>query len=321
MIRKDMSGPLPIAKSNSVRFTPDGTRLVVVGQRVAIWNLETRKRQGSYRPFAHPNHLDISPSGRHAVVKNTSGALCIMTLDEAPTMRVLPHRFGEGSGAVFSADGESIVDGCWGGQFTVWSAETGQPVQGDVIDGAMITALACDARREQFVFHRQPMHDGRSTPVPDEALVVRHWPIYDNVELTLCADWGPVTVPAFSPDGRLLAVAQLDALTIIDVGRRVEVVSRALDGTFGAGQAVSWSPDGRWVACIEAHQLSVFDAATLERRARRPVDYACDVAFSPDGRFVAIGAWSNGVLVAVDDLEPWAEGDPVALGPHPQDAG
>jgi WD40 repeat protein len=293
--------------------------LVVVGQKVAIWNLQTRKRQGAYRPFAHPSHLDIAPSGLHAVVKSTSGALCVMTLDDKPSMRALPHRFGEGSEALFSADGEAIVDGCWGGQFTVWSAATGKPVLGDTIEGAMITSLACDARREQFVFHRQPMRDGRSTPVPDEALVIRRWPIYDNLEITLGAAWGVMTAPAFSPDGRHLAVAQRRALTVIDVTNGVELASRALDVTHVAGQAVAWSPDATWVACIEAHQVSFFDAGTLERRARYPVDYACDVAFSPDGRQVALGSWADGVLLAVEDLQPFSDSDEVARGPHPDD--
>ena len=317
--RAGRPAPLPIARSHCVRFTPDGTRLVVVGQRVAIWNLRTRKRQGAYRPFAHPSHLDIAPSGLHAVVKSTSGALCVMTLDDAPSMRALPHRFGEGAPALFSADGEAIVDGCWGGQFTVWSTATGKPVLGDTIAGAMITTLACDARREQFAFHRQPMRDGRSTPVPDEALVIRRWPIYDNVEITLGAAWGHRTVPAFSPDGRHLAVAQLRALTVIDVTNGVALASRALDGKPGAGQAVAWSPDATRVACIEAHQVSFFDATTLERRARYPVDYACDVAFSPNGRQVALGSWVKGVLLSVDDLEPSSDLDEVACGPHPDD--
>ena len=305
--------PLPLAKSYRITFTPDGNRLVVVGQRVAVWNLQTRKRQGSYRPFAHPSHVDMAPSGRHCVVKSTSGELCVMTLDHPPTMTRLPHRLGEGAEALFTAGEDALVDGGWGGGFVVWDIATGEMRHGWKVEGAMITTIVCDGPRERFFYHRQPMHDGRSTPVPTEALVLRRWPFADHPEERLLVhDWDHGATPAFSPDGRLLGVAGRSYLLVLDVETGEERVSRALDPSVSCSHALAWSPDGTQIACIEGHQVSFFDAATLARRARHVLDFASDVAFSPDGRLVALGAWSNGVVMAVDDLEPWSEAGDVA---------
>ncbi len=304
--------PLPIAKSNRVAFTPDGHRLVAVGQRVAVWNLQTGKRQGSYRPFAHPCHIDMAPSGRRCVVKSTSGAVCVMSLDDPPAMTVLPHRMGEGSEAVFTADEAAIVDGGWNGGFVAWDATSGEMLYAERIEGAMIASLVCDGPRERFVYHRKPMRDGRSTPVPSEALVLRGLPFDEQPEFLFEGAWGVQATPAFSPDGRLLAVAGRSYLRVVDAATRAEVVSRALDPAMSCTHAVAWSPDGAQLACVEGHQVSFFGAATLARRARHVLDFASDVAFSPDGRLVALGAWSNGVVMAVEDLDPWSEAGDVA---------
>ena len=303
--------PLNIAASYEVAFTPDGQRLVAVGQRVAIWNLATRKRQGAYRPFAHPSSVDVSPSGAHCIVKSTGGELALMSLDAQPVITKVPVReAAEGAAALFSPCGEFVVDAGWDGGLAVRALPSGKVQFKKTFRNRMLPHLACDARRELYVFHR---HATSEKPVgPADELVLRRWPFDAHPEVSIAGDWAMDVAVTPSPDGRRLGVAQRDRLSVVDVATGATLAARALDDGVSVDISVAWSPDGALLACIESQQVSFFDAATLARRARHALAYASDVAFSPDGRLVALGSWEKGVVMAVGDLAPWAEGDPVA---------
>ncbi|WP_234048664.1 nSTAND1 domain-containing NTPase [Streptomyces liliifuscus] len=98
------------------------------------------------------------------------------------------------------------------------------------------------------------------------------------------------TVAAFSPDGRILAVAGGGLVRLLD-----PVTSRKLR-TFtvpdGAVRGMAFSPDGRTVAASSAAAVRVWDVAAGRLRHRFTSDSEA-VVFSPDGRMVA-AAGRNG---------------------------
>ncbi|WP_165231673.1 PD40 domain-containing protein [Aquisphaera insulae] len=120
------------------------------------------------------------------------------------------------------------------------------------------------------------------------------------------------TALAFSPAGKALAVATMDAqssysldetslrsgngvtLTIWDVSdERHPTLARRIAGLFGIIWALSFSPDGDTIAAATATpELRLWDVATGRERPpfrghRRTVH---GVAFSPDGKWVATGS-------------------------------
>lgn len=66
------------------------------------------------------------------------------------------------------------------------------------------------------------------------------------------------------------------------------------------GSRLAWSCSGE-VAVVENHSVGFYDD-TLELIRRVSLEYACYVAFSPDGSMVALGSWSNGLVVPLSQL-------------------
>ena len=124
--------------------------------------------------------------------------------------------------------------------------------------------------------------------------------------------WGE----AFSPGGRILAVASTSRLVLWDVAdpaRPRLLRSLAADPLvsdnpgpvpFGVGQGdLVFSPDGRTLASVSGHdQVTVWDVARPARAARiatvaGPGDYFAALAFSPRGNLLAGVTYHGSVLV------------------------
>ncbi len=64
---------------------------------------------------------------------------------------------------------------------------------------------------------------------------------------------------------------------------------------------MSWSPSGDLLAANGPTQAAEF-SRELSHEFSEEVEYNCDVAVSPDGKLLAVGAWgSAGIVVALDD--------------------
>ena len=102
------------------------------------------------------------------------------------------------------------------------------------------------------------------------------------------ARWGKgwVAEIAFSPDGRLLAVASSIGVYLYAADLR-EVRFLPTDAPV---RSVAFSPDGRALALAsEDRTIRLWDAASgaLLRTLEGHTDYVNSVAFSPDGRLLA----------------------------------
>ena len=172
--------------------------------------------------------------------------------------------------------------------------------------------------RERFHAHPSEINaiavsgDGRTlyTVATDARLAI--WDLAGDRRLDRRFDAGPPLVNpddqypkgmALSPDGRTLAVAQIDG-TVQFVDTRTFERRRRLQAVRGAATAVDFSPDGRRLAVLsERGQVTLWDARTLRPAGelRGLQGFSQAIAFSPDGSLLA-GADLNpdvnsGVLV------------------------
>ena len=133
----------------------------------------------------------------------------------------------------------------------------------------------------------------------------------------LSAGSGALWGEAFSPDGRILAVASTSGLVLWNVAdparprllRRLAVAPLPLDNTgppvpFGVTQGdLVFSPDGRMLASVSGRdQVTVWDVARPARAARLatlagPHDYFAALTFSPRGNLLAGVTYHGSVLV------------------------
>jgi WD40 repeat protein len=102
----------------------------------------------------------------------------------------------------------------------------------------------------------------------------------------------------FSPDGKTLAVADSNTVSLIDVSASApaERLKLALDDRgWGAELKVVFSADGSRVVTIGGRTVTLWDAADGRKVTSWPLPHAATVALAPDGRHLAVGN-SNGTI-------------------------
>jgi WD40 repeat protein len=138
---------------------------------------------------------------------------------------------------------------------------------------------------------------------------------------------------AFSPDGQTLAVAiAREGVRLVDPA--TSELKRTLGEYFGCHDGVAFHPNGRWIAAATnrpsslaslfdssyGYAVGLWDATTGELLQRFAVHcYVPKLAFSPDGRFLAVWAGANADPdVVVWDVENCRQhlhlSEPVAAG-------
>lgn len=277
-----------IGSSFRVAWSPDSTRLVTLGRRVAVWDVQARKKIGDVKPFSYESSVAVSPRGDRFAVKNTQGTVAVVDLASVLVRLVLPgDAYGEGAGVRFSGDGEALVDGSWNGDLLVRDATTGAILHHE--RGPGIGAIESV--------------DGGDTWVYDTggALHVRRWPFERN-DAEIHAYAGHKLWDLAPYDSERVAVGTTGSVELWQLaGRRPKVLARWPTAISGTGEHVAWSPDGRFLAHAGAHYATVLDDQ-LRVVWHAPFDYASDVAFSPDGRLLAVGDWSKGVVVPLHEI-------------------
>jgi len=305
-----LSKPLCVGKSYQLRFMGGGD-VIAVGRDLVLWSVLKRKRLRSCHPFKHPGQMDISPSGAHIVVKNTSGQLVVLSSDSLEMVVDVPFDgASEGGRPLYSPCGTQIVDSSWNGLLRLLDCSTGNVVHQELSAGVMLNSMTCDAGRTVFAYVKQPKVPDRVSRTPFSHVVTRRWPFIEHCETEISVGDAYVDSVSLSPDGNRLAVLQTNisaefSLNVIDLSTGGAIASRGVDPG-GTNRSLAWSPDGSRLCCVEKGQLSVFDSTSLNYVARHVDAYPCYAEFSADGMHIAIGSWENGTVLRTDQLEPIA---------------
>lgn len=226
---------------------------------------------------------------------------------------------------LFTPDGQRLVTRNLQQTIRVWDTATGKElhaleahedrVKGLAIspDGFFLVSAAPDPREEVHLWNLESGESVRSIPgggrlakfLPDETtlMIVSETGIahYDLATGAPLGEYPEVRIPlALSPDGKqLAAIRRLDADRIILIETTTGKEKLHLTGLTANPAAVAFSPDGTVLAVAgrDEEQVRIWNIAqqkvvlTLAGHAGERKKGAIDVAFSPDGRFIATGGW------------------------------
>lgn len=287
-----------LGKSLSVTFSPDGSWLATVTERlVRILSAEDWSTRVEVK-IPDPSHVRFSPGGDAFLVKATTGRISWHATDGSCS-EVVRRSEGEGPAPEFAAD-TKIVNGSWSGALEVidWS----NPTQASVrqFEGEMIGAVHRFATGDGWLVHHSPV--ATTDHLPPEPCYFSRWSGEVPTGTPSLIHHGLRFIGASALDhaGEHLAIvngAPPNQLAVLDTTTPTIHRIRTIESG-GTGSELAWSADGQRLAVVEKDAVRVYDTDLVLLREFL-VPYASSVAFAPDGRAIAIGSWKNGLIETI----------------------
>ena len=296
--------PLKLGCSYSVQFSPDGTRLAVLGRDLVLWDVAARQKVWRGKFIAHCSSMAFSPDGARLAIKSTTGQMAVVEAASGQLLLNFQNRKdGEGCGPAWSPCGQYLADGGWYGRLRVRDAQTGQVMFTQEHPGEMLRgAYAIDGGRRLLVLHGvKSVAQGQLQP-PDYCSVW-DWPLQAGAGRVALSLPGLKSCAA-SPDGAHLAVLHYaggqEYLSVHALADGRQLASVPVEAGGGTGDALRWLPDGGALGRIGKGKLLFYAWPGLEVVADHPFTYPCALAFLPGSPLAAIGSWETGMLTELN---------------------
>jgi WD40 repeat protein/tRNA A-37 threonylcarbamoyl transferase component Bud32 len=312
---RPIRAPLSVGRhpADSLDLSPDGRLLAAASfdGSVFVWNAKTGE------PFGSPltvdtspvNEVAFSPDGRTLVSGHQQSAV-VWSMDGDQTLgKPIDGGIDLTTDVSFSPDGTRFVAGQFDGDVVEYDTATQRQALLLHID-SVVTAVAFAPDGKHVAVGSI---DGRVRLLDSTSGATVGFPLDGRT----AAVWQV----AFSPDGRLLAVAvdpngsgdgfyaqqRQGEVQFWNVGSRSRVGRKIMPGT-GTVFAVAFSPDGTLLATGSGGRLDLWDVATQAHHGepmRVSDDGVLSVAFDPTGRLVAGGGATGPARVwRVSDQRP-----------------
>jgi len=282
----ELASSAPIPEGRLAGYTRDARGLLVStgpGSSVVL-DARTLKR---VRAFPVGGAAAVSPAGDEAAFGHADGSVTLLDLGTGST-RHFAGRAGGGIDAVaFAPDGALLATTTDTGTVATWNVRRGE--LRDTFTGHSGAVIAA-------VFSP----DGRTLYTASSDGSVIAWDAGGQRRLGRRFRYGPddaSNASAVDPDGSLVAVSPAAGkISLLDPRSRTPT-GRILTGPTGDVNAVAFSRDGALVAATGAHHAVIWNVRTgVQRRSVRLGPHgSTDVAFSPDGRTLAVGEAENDV--------------------------
>ncbi|HEY7315458.1 MAG TPA: sigma-70 family RNA polymerase sigma factor [Gemmataceae bacterium] len=285
-------------------FSRDGKTLISRGaeNHVRVWDVATwRERLLTDGPGWAIASVAYSPDGK-LVATASSNTIWLWSTSTGKLSRTLQGHEGTVSAIRFLPDGKSLISGSYDGLIRTWDLGSGKEQRRMSIgkgwvekvalspDGRTQAAWSGETWQQVHLFHAGTGEKLRTVEVSSEQ------PGVIATLSSLC----------FSPDGKTLYAASGTHLSILRWETTTGKALPPLGKHDGGLNGLALAPDGRSVAAVTMDgTLYLWEIATGQTRlVGKDAGYATTVAFSPDGRLLAVANTGRHQLVRGNEVIP-----------------
>jgi len=309
--------------SEAVAFSPDGVLLAsATGGALKVWEVATGNELRTIPVGGSLRAVAFSPDGRTVAVGNTSNEITLWDATTGLQTGTLKGHSGQVNSLDFSSDGSLLASGSVDQSARLWNVATGQQARVFTGHTGQVDGVSLSP-------------DGRLLASASWDLTVRLWDTATGAELqSLTGHTSWIQSVAFSPDGSLLASGSGDGLRLWQIESGVAAQPDSAAEALGAILApippsksaitpdsvaslkkvrsvqsdstnqIAWSPDGRLLA-IGTYHIYIHDAKTLKPvYTIDSVQWTDGTTFSPDAFVLASAAYEG---VKLWDTTGWGE--------------
>jgi len=284
-----------LAEVPALGFSPDGVELAVAGYReVKRFRVPSGMTDPAIGGLSDQvRALAWSPDGKLlAAGGGTPGAFGELVLIDTATgsmVRTLDGHRDYVYFVAFSPDGKRLASCGYDRQIRIWDTATGEPMGVLREHTEAVYAVAFDSAGTLLA----SASADRSVKIWDTAKGVRLYTITEPTDsvLTLAFRPGSHVLVAAGADKRLRAW-RIDATAATLIGNTLAHTASII--------RIAFSPDGsRLVSASSSREVKIWNAETLtlERTLGDQSDWVQSLAFSPDGRALALGRYDGTVSV------------------------
>ncbi len=313
----------------AVQYSPDGKRIVTASAdgTLRLWDAETGVNLAVLQGHVGRVFGVRYVSNREIVSIGADGTVRIWDPVTAERNGKLRGHTNFVYGVAFDPDGERVASVSWDGTVRLWEATTGRQIWSQKLTETYGISVAFHPDGKQLAVSSRSLNsNGRvqllTVETGDE---IHSWPLqlrWPDSRLTFDRTGGllaigtldkgtriwntktfaeamnlmmvpnPVLDLSFSPDNRLLAVAQMhgpDSFRIWDMSTKSEI--QVLRGHFDHGTAITCSPDGKLVATAATDNMVMLTDTTTWKQvaAMKHGTTVYKMVFTPDGKRLACG--------------------------------
>ena len=229
--------------------------------------------------------LALAPGGKLVASGGGEGTVRIWNIENRRERAVLRGHTGRVLGLAWPPDGETIATGGEDNTIRLWNATSGKEIEVLAKLPKPVQALAYSS-------------DGTMLAAAVDREIM-YWKLNGRRELrVLHGHQRTISGLAFLPGRLELATFASDkTVRIWDLVKGRQLV--VMEGPIGHCYVLAVSADGKMIACVGGGRVHLYDAEN-----RRPLNaiepnarIICGVAFSPDGKLLAIGSQDKEVVV------------------------